>query len=355
MRENTLTQQDNSSQLNQPVVTSRLASPDILKAIAILSVVFIHGSSLIPYRVLGPDFTPSELGLGARALRFCVPIFIFLWAYFSEKSTLKRGPESMLPRLRKLAIPFIFWSLVYMLLTANFKHLGIGSVMSKHWSGYGWSGQYYFIILFQLIILFPIIRFITHKISGFLPVIYIVSILFYCVLTYSGIFNISVVSKINDRLFIYWIPYVVLGILYANKSIFRFSAPLIVAGVLLTIIPLEIYWLHPKSTINYLLPSIFICTLLLVSTMEAKLTYNNLPNWLSKLVHSLASQTLGIFCLNPLIIILLKPLIKSLGYSMQFPGASIFSALLSTSLITVLCILTIQLLKKIKLGFLASN
>lgn len=336
-------------------LNSRDASADILKAVAIFAVVFIHGSSLIPvipdnYHIRGID-----KNFITNIFRMCVPVFIFLWAYFSEKSVLKKGKGTVLPRLYQLFIPFFFWSLVYFIYTADFKHLGIGSMISKHWVGYGWSGQYYFIILFQLILLFGIIRMISLRLKEYVPAIFLVSVLFYAVLSYSGWFNIGVIGKLSYRPFIYWIPYVVLGVLYAHKDIFKFSVPLWVSLLSVVLILAEIYFLNPSLKNIYMLPSVFIVTLLMVNSMQLKLTYGSLGPVTGKIVQTLAKSTLGIFCLNPLVFLAGSSAFALLGFHIQVHGIEMLMSIVSTIFIIGVCLLIINILKSVRLGILVAN
>ncbi|SEA99014.1 acyltransferase family protein [Pedobacter hartonius] len=336
-------------------LSQRSASADILKTISILAVVFIHGSHLFPFSPSNLDFDPENLDFFKNAFRFCVPVFLFIWAYFMEKTTIKKGAGNSLARFYKLLIPFMFWSSVYFLLIANFKQLSLAAIISKHLTGYGWSGQYYFIILFQLLLLFSIIRRIALRFERFVPIIYILSILFYGFITYSHWFQIGIIGKLSYRPFFYWMPYVILGILYAHRNIFRFSLPVAVVVISPLLILIEIYYLHPPLENIYMLPGVFITSLVLLSSMQSKLTYENIPPHVGKSIQALANYTLGIFCLNPLIIIILSSLVKRVGFSVQFPGASIVLPLISTVFICSACILLINLIKKIRLGILVAN
>jgi len=336
-------------------LSQRSASADILKTISIIAVVFIHGSHLFPFTPSNLDFDRAHLDFLKNAFRFCVPVFIFIWAYFMEKTTIKKGAGNSLARFYKLLIPFIFWSSVYFLLIANFKQLSVGAIISKHWTGYGWSGQYYFIILFQLLLLFSTIRWIALRFERFVPIIYILSILFYGFITYSHWFQIGIIGKLSYRPFFYWMPYVILGVLYAHKNIFRFSFPAVAVIISPLLILIEIYWLHPPLENIYMLPSVFITSLVLLSSMQSKLTYGNIPPYLGKSIQALANYTLGIFCINPLIIIIVSSLVRRTGFSIEFPGGSILLPLISTIFICSACILLINFIKRIRLGILVAN
>jgi len=332
-------------------MNNRLASPDILKVAAIISVVLIHGSFIFPYTITQFELSVPQLSIGIEAFRFCVPVFILLFAYFQEKSFIKKGHSSVLPRLLKLFIPFFFWSMVYFLITADIKRSGISGLITKHWVGYGWSGQYYFIIIFQLLVVFPIIRWLMNKFKINLYVVLALSLLFYSCISYSNWMNIPIVEKISHRAFIYWIPYLVIGIIYAKNITVKI--PVLIGILSIILIPLEVHFLHPQNNSLYLLPSTFLASFLLTtSILKTEVTYKNMTTFTGKSIQYIASTTLGIFCLNPLVILGLEYLVKISGFHLDFIGCSFIATILSTLLILSICITVIFMLKKLKLGIL---
>jgi len=333
---------------------SRNAAADILKVLSIFAVVYIHGSFLISDST--NDYSNESLQkYTTAALRFCVPVFIFLWAFFTEKSIIKKGTSAPFKRLFKLFIPFVFWSLLYFIYTFDFTDLNIISIITKHWVGYGWSGQYYFIILFQLILFVGVIRklaLMTIKYSG---TIIICSIIFFTLITYTKWFQFGIISKLSYRPFIYWLPYVWLGIQQAHKNIFKFSLHLPWGVIFVGLICMEVYFLVPDLANLYLLPSVFISSLILLSSMSSRLTYDSLPSILRLGLQKLSNSTLGIFCLNPLIILILSPLLKFQGSLPALFHLPFLLQLISTIIIISLSMLIIYLLKKIRLGIIVSN
>ena len=331
---------------------NRSLNADLLKAIAIFAVVYIHGNSLIPYtHSLVTDWV-------LPVFRLCVPIFIILWAYFAEKSIIKRGNQQkyLTTRFYRLLIPFLFWSTVYFIITANISELTFVKALTKHWFGRGWSGQYYFIILFQLILLFPLIRYVSHYIMKKFLIAIAVFILFYIVIAYSPLFTIGVLSKIGDVLFVYWLPYVIIGIIYANqKSLSQPLLPAYIAIITLFLVPIEYFFLNPMTK-PYLIPTIFISTILILNlALNKSLNFIKANSGSATIIKLLATNTLGIFCLNPLIIIVLSAILQPQNYQALFFGSSIIMPLLSTTIIISLCLLSIFLLKRLRLGILVAN
>ena len=119
---------------------SRNVTADIIKAVAIFGVVYIH--------VGGGGGTSQFL---TDFFRFGVPAFLILFAYFAELSIL-RGRKAY-PYLRAratgLIIPTIAWSTLYWFVFPDFHQLSdfgfFGFLTSL---GYAWAGQYFLVVLF---------------------------------------------------------------------------------------------------------------------------------------------------------------------------------------------------------------
>lgn len=330
----------------------RAMAPDVLKALAIFAVVFIHGSSIIPY------VRSVQVDRVSAFLRCCVPLFILLWAFFMEKALSKRDNSMtyISNRLLKLLVPFFFWSTVYFVMIADFSNLTPTKVFTKHWFGRGWSGQYYFIILFQLIPCFIILRNLTLRYIKFLPVTLLLSLLFYIVIAYSSLFTISIIDKIGDELFVYWIPYVVIGVLYANRNLANtVGVPLVWGCVGLLLVPVEFYFLHPRTQ-PYLTPAVFVSSVLIfASVMHSRLSWLNADSPFSRFIQLVAKNTLGIFCLNPLVILCIIPFTQTGQILVDFRGCAVIMPILSTLLIILLCLIIIYALKRLKLSALVAN
>lgn len=326
----------------------RSYSADLIKAISIIAVVFIHAYSLIP-------FSPSYNHWVSPILRFCVPVFVMLWAYFFELSisTREKKLAYLATKFYRFLIPFFIWSAVYFFYVADTLNMSFIQIVVRYWTGYGWSGQYYFIILLQLIIFFTAISLVARSIAHYSVTVCIVSIFFYGFVSYFPWFSHGVMGKIGDRIFIYWIPYVLLGIIYARRGFSNLLAvPPMVMVCALIFIPLEYYFLHPSLS-AYLVPSVFIVTVLMVnSIMKGYAVERNPGSSLSKVVKILSANTLGIFCLNPLIIIVFSRWYHLQNYNLQFPFCFVIVPLFSTFLVITTSLLIALFLKRIKLGML---
>jgi len=332
----------------------RSVSADVLKAISIFAVVFIHVALSIPN-------PPAYIYWLILSLRFCVPIFIILWAYFLEKSIEKSTDKYayFISRFLRLLAPFIFWSMVYFFLSADLEKITIAKIFTKHWFGRGWAGQYYFIILFQLIPLFMAIRYLSTYIVNFYNIMLLFSIVFYIIISYSPLFTNNTVAKISDVLFIYWLPYVFIGVIYARPDKLSYLPVSLFTGLMaLVLIPVESVLFRPEITTGspYLAPSVFVASVLFLKSILNKFVKIKISSkLLDNIISLLACNTLSIFCLNPLMIILIDMAFSFSKYQVSLGGWFIVLAIFSTVMIIGACLSVMLIFKKMRLGILVKN
>lgn len=316
----------------------RIESIDLLKTISIFGVVFIHSRN---GNVISE--TVSEF------FRVSVPIFIIFFAYFLEKAlsnvSSKQEYYSVLKqKFYVLFLPYAFFTVLYFFLFNDLSAITIQELATGYWSGYGWSGQYFFIILFQLVLFFPFLQKLANiKISYMI----IFSLFLYFIMSYI-FWDSSIISKISDRIFIYWIPYTLLGILlYRNINLFRnFTNKLILLPIIL--IPIEFFIFDylkidhsPYVLLSVLVSSCFVTIYFIVNQNTIK---NYLPEKINNLSIYISKRTLGIFVLNPLVIFLLKPYFDMVRSHNNFTDSVfVFIFALTTFL---LCLFIIEILSK---------
>ncbi len=318
---------------------------DLLKTISIVGVVFIHGSWL-----LGSSFFNEILG---NTFRFCVPVFIVMWAFFYEKGYSQRSGNDLRKysksRLLHLLKVFLTWSLIYFFLIADWSTLTPKNLISKYWSGYGWSGQYFFIILFQLHILFPILRVIYQSSLAKVITIFLISMM-YILWGYGYDRLPDMIQKLGDRPFIFWIPYVFLGLMLARNADKQFSW---LFCLLLALIPLEFIF-YNWSGLNhspYVTPGILIASSALVlpclSTKSRQ--RQKIPNWLSFSVKCIGANTMTIFVSNPLIIKILSLFLHPKPCEGCGFLAEAGLPLISTGMIVAVCMMVAFIINRTKL------
>lgn len=327
--------------------SNRIIGIDFLKFISIFGVVFIHArnENIIPEII-------SEF------FRVAVPLFIIFFAYFLEKSLSKVSTKKEYYNILKqkfflLFLPYAFFTILYFFILNDLSTIKPRELITGYWSGYGWAGQYFFIILFQLILIFPLLQKIVN-----IKLVYItvVSLFLYITMSYA-FWDLSIVSKLSDRIFIYWVPYAILGVLlYRNIDLFKnISNKFIIFSIIL--IPIEFFIFNYLNIVHspYVIFSVLVSSSLIAIyfIVNENIIKISLPNYLKILSIYISNKTLGIFVLNPLFIFLLKPFYSFIQVE-NFLIDSIMIFLFSI-LIFILCILTIEILSRTFIKKLISN
>jgi fucose 4-O-acetylase-like acetyltransferase len=289
---------------------SRDSNTDLLKAAAIFGVVFIH--------------TPGDTAGLANAFRFCVPAFVVLWAVYFEAGLAKRPAGThwayVRSRLARLAVPYLVWTGIYLRLfhpvARDWTSTPLHTIAAGWLGGYGWPGQYFLVILFQLTVLVPLIRRHIGRRAA-------VAVMFAGVPLYAAaelsLWRSAVVSGVGDRLFIYWLPYVALGVSFVRGYIPRPPSliAITVATILLALAPFEYRQMCarvPRPS-PYLLLSVYVgsialavalapCPVPRVADRAATPAAAGGPSLgpLGRVVQYVGRNTFPIFLANPLVI-----------------------------------------------------
>lgn len=319
-------------------------SADLLKAIAIISVVWIHSFNL--------NNSVINLQVIADTLRFCVPSFIILWAFFYERSLNARPPSEykkyISHRLLTLAAPYFFWSLLHFFLFYDASNISWSTIVNGHFGGYGWAGQFFLVILFQWTIILPFIRrSISWKSTAIITVL---CVLFYYWIAYD-LWQIKLVKKMGHRLFFYWIPYVFIGIIMAKKGIPQLHPWLVFLCILsVLIIPLE-YQTFRVANLDfspYIMPSVLISSIALSIALLSLQNIDKLP----ALVSLIGKNTFAIFVLNPFVIRIIAPYIEAFSGKIYIPIVSDVGA---SVIVLFLCLSIAIILNKIHLGIIVGQ
>jgi surface polysaccharide O-acyltransferase-like enzyme len=340
----------------------REAISDLLKAIAIVGVVCIHVQ--LP---------------GATAFRFGVPTFITLWAYYCEIGLSRRAGREQFTYLRtrfvKIFVPYAFWSALYILLfhpRSEWHTASRHDVLDAWIGGYGWDGQYFFIVLFQLFAVIPLLRRVVRP-ATLWPIVAVG-----CVANFTSCYLLSrqhLVDGLGERLFVYWISYVALGIAFARGYPRRWPALLIVAIALLAIAPFEKAWLDRTvaNTFIYLCASVTLGSLALLIAVSPRRnrdrdstrdstgdsTGNSTGNsrwrphgWPLALSNYLGRNTMAIFVCHPALLYLAL----RIGWEQGTNLPSIFLLRGAEVIAAILCsLLVAECLRRIRLGILVGG
>jgi surface polysaccharide O-acyltransferase-like enzyme len=178
------------------------------------------------------------------------------------------------------------------------------------------------------------------------------SLVFYVVVAYAPWPGGDLPARVNDRPFVYWVPYALLGLAWfgmRERPLPR-AWPLAVAVLLL--VPFEAMCLVPPNAVQsfYVLPSVFVATACLLWLGSPRpMPAGASPGAEGRLVALLATHTMGIFVLNPAVVLMLEVLFSGLPPQPQ-PAAAVLLPLLSGALALALSLGATLVLKRTAAG-----
>jgi surface polysaccharide O-acyltransferase-like enzyme len=295
---------------------------DLLRAIAILGVVFIHAGALFQ-----PGTGDPLAGFVGEYFRWAVPLFLMLSAFMSARSLASRSEsygEFLKRRWPPLLLSFVLFSVLYLAIFGDLSHLTLSTLVTKHFMGRGWSGQYFFLVLLQLLFFYPLLSRwkISHAAMG---VALILTILGYFTLG-SLASKHAALAKIGDIPFFYWLVYPIFGFyLYQQSTLYQkvSALPPLTSRLLWLALPLLIpIWglLFPNQPMvsAYINPVIPVVSILMMCLTPAAFSGLSSPFW--QMVSMAGVYSLGVFCLNPLLIFVLPKLVASKGLPHEGPA-----------------------------------
>ncbi len=311
---------------------NRLRSPDQIKAVAIFGVVFIHASIL-----LGHDHL--LLQVARNLFRFDVPCFFMLWAFFFERSYGRRAAGERrgytLERFAELFKDYLIWSVIYFLLLVDWSTITPVGAITQHFAGYGWSGQYFFLVLFQLLFLFPALRFVYGRpVLRYLTLAVLTVVLFAYGYAYDSL--PGAVQKLGERPFYLWVPCTFAGIALARGEFPRIPAW---GWITVALIPLEFYLLDStgRNHFSHATPVVMLSSILLFgSVVQADRWFSGARS--ERGAAFLGSRTLIVFLANPLVIYGLSYFVPDLLAGIDTPVLLLLILIALTLLIIAICL-----------------
>jgi hypothetical protein len=324
---------------------SRNFSIDLIKAISIFGVVYIHASGLGICNSNFQEFFKATF-------RFCVPFFIVIWAFFFEKGISKRfenGEQNSFikTKLYNLLKIFLFWSLLYFLIETNWTELTLKKIVVRHLI-YGWMGQYFIIILLQLIVFYKFIRYSYDEIYIKYTILILVFSFYFIRMLFPSLLH-PYFLNITYIPFFYWIPYVYLGIAASRNKLIKSNF----FYYLFFLIPLEyllLQYYHIDTLVYITLGVLFGALGLSLFAIQKKLIIEN--KYVTKFLSYVGSNTMTIFLVNPLVIILIKKVLYlfNIEFSCNHSFLLIFIPFLYTFIIIILCLSFVWIIKVFKLN-----
>lgn len=207
---------------------SRVAS-DILRIISALAVILIHATAYDErifhhtLNIISSEFTGVFLN---QVSRFCVPVFVILSGYGLTKSMDKFIDRPMgdfpvrkyvFTRFRKVAVPYVFLSFVFLLMSGRFDGIEVSRWPAVYLSslllGNADYHLYFLSIIIQSYILFPLLVSYINGTVLFLLFVLHLAVIYPVSELYSGYVDFPPASLV-----IYWIFYFYAGMYFAKNE-----------------------------------------------------------------------------------------------------------------------------------------
>lgn len=313
----------------------RLFAIDTLKAMSIAAVVSYH-SIFVPEATYASVAQKVEILFAP--LRFCVPVFLTIFFFLLARGLEHRAQEPLIPflqkRLIRLLIPTLFW----FTLAASFRLIShvnsLSEVLVALVQGIIFPGAYYLLILFQLIIIFSFIFRWFYRLPFVILVIAGQALIFGAVyLTLSGVLGeqpLAVLHALARPFIIYWLGYMALGALlfkHWNTTV-QISAkiPTAIKWAFVICISLgmvcEYQYIYSATAgqprpFEYSMYSCMLSALVYFfcfASVRAKYSLKIIQN----LIFYLSKYSLGIFCLNGILSLILFKIGSTIAAAMTF-------------------------------------
>lgn len=198
---------------------------NFLRAIAAFLVIAIH--------IVSGRVTISKFAFAWDVAMICaVPIFIILSGYLLHYTYQDNRQlnylEFLKKRLSKVLIPYLIWTIIYMIYSLNGNYIKIFSLgffydlLKNLITGRGFIHLYFMVIIIQLYIIFPLLRNLYNKHSKLTWIVSFVLSLYFNMEPYFRQRNIYILPAAGvpyySDFFAKWIFYFVLGMYFADNS-----------------------------------------------------------------------------------------------------------------------------------------
>lgn len=310
--------------------SGRDTATDLLRGWAIMGVVAIHACGLVlpaaAYYSVGYYF------------RWAVPVFICAYAFYGARPLAPGQYAAVVgQRYARVLLPFAAYSLLYAVVLGDVFRSDTLATLWRYLRGDGWAGQYFFLVLFQVIPLLPLIARWRVSLGAVLAGLALHAAL---LIALPAIWqHWSGLQAWSDRLVLYWLPYVLLGVyLRQNQAAWRermARVPQAAAAALLALAPVWLSLTYDPAwpTGPYLLPAVGIVSAVLYVLHERALQPLAARRWAWAVAY-LGRYSLVVFCLNPLFVhALQRTLAPGLFDGLALPAA----AALALALVLLIC------------------
>ncbi|MES3703618.1 acyltransferase [Staphylococcus arlettae] len=195
----------------------------VIRAVAAMLVVAIHTVNSIAYSASTGGFTSEPLGYINQLARLGTPVFAVISGFLLTISVVDRGfsmSHFAKSRFTKILIPYIIWSIFYLLYRAFYLHNlePDGELVNYFVYGKANFHLYFILTVIQFYVLFPFI----HRFKKGWPLIVAFLILTVINVLWIKVQPVSLGIEsldrfVNDKMFILnWISFFMFGIVYAK-------------------------------------------------------------------------------------------------------------------------------------------
>ena len=233
----------------------RDSSFDAFRGIAIIAVVAIHAIPWEYYR----DYVVLSY---RQVLNFAVPSFLFISGYWLSKKSIRSigDYKSFLQkRLSRILIPYIFWSVVFLLYENNKTHnVSVTQILSTLLAGTASFHCYFVVVIAQLYMLTPLLNYVNRKPYGFISVLIfnIVSLFVLYLLSLGDLWFVDDPYYLIHSPFLLWIIFYQMGLLIGSSGSEGFI---------------------PRNMHKFILPAVLVA--LVVSVLEVITILSKYDNW----------------------------------------------------------------------------
>jgi surface polysaccharide O-acyltransferase-like enzyme len=341
------------------VIKKRLIWADVLRIIAIYLVIVVHTSSLSKSPFNLTIAWPFILSFAFA--KTCVPLFVMLSGALLLGKT-ETYQVFFKKRVRKVLIPWIVWTLIYMFWNYNFNHYAASTISQwKYFFELTFLSQLWFLpLIFSLYLITPLLRLMTIKFktadSRYLLLLWFIWVSALPFLHPSPAFPGGSAAGLL-ALAVYYSGYFYLGFVltkskFAEEKI-MFSVGVTAIGIVTTLIEIFLIkniTLYPSVVFDYFAPGIVITSIglfLLISHLFTK-TISIKSNKLNSVIILLSSASLGIYIVHSLFLQIFDVYLQKY-FLVNFVALPILEIYLHALIIFILSFGFVYLLKKLPL------
>lgn len=236
-------------------------------------------------------------------INFCVAVFIFLSGYFTNREkVLENSKKYIHHRFKRLVIPLFIFSLLYTFIGILKKDVNLVEVILKFISFKSAPHLYYIVVLFQLVVLTPIIlKALKNK---YLKIIlYLITPMYLIFLGVLKIgFNIDI--PFYQYYFAGWLIYYILGLEH-DKIKVKSNPTILILTLTFTIITNICVYNINTSTYNYVTSQLNICNMLYILViipifLDRKSKY--ISSKINSVIEKIGDFSFGIYFIHILVL-----------------------------------------------------